>query len=71
MTAGTRNKLIAATVVTAVVVVLALQNTETVETKLLFATVSMPRAMLLFATFLVGVGCGFLLALAQARRKKK
>lgn len=30
-----------------------LQNTESVETKLLFAPVTMPRALLLFVTLLI------------------
>lgn len=71
MKADTRNKLIATGVVVVLVVVLALQNTETVATTLLFATVSMPRAVLLFATFVLGLGCGFLLARARSKRKSK
>ena len=71
MTADTRNKLIVTSVVFVLVVVLALQNMDDVETKLLFATVSMPRALMFFATFLVGIGCGLLLARARSKRKPK
>lgn len=42
------------------VLVVALQNTETVETRLLFATISMPRALLLFFTLLIGVLIGLI-----------
>lgn len=41
-------------------VVIALQNTETVETKMLFASVSMPRAVLLFTTLAVGFILGLI-----------
>jgi uncharacterized integral membrane protein len=42
------------------VVVLILQNTESVNTRLLFVTVSMPRAVLLLTTLLVGFAAGVL-----------
>ena len=37
---------------------LVLQNTESVETRLLFLRVEMPRAVLLFITFLAGAVVG-------------
>lgn len=46
------------------VLIIVLQNTQTVETKLLFFTISMPRAVLLFAATLIG----FVLGLLAARR---
>lgn len=55
-------RIIAAVVLLALVVVLVLQNTEPVETRFLFATVSMPRALLLVLTLLVGFALGLLAA---------
>ncbi len=51
------------------IVVIALQNTETVDTKLLFMTVSMPRAMLLFTTLVIGVLIGLLLSAKRSLTK--
>ena len=50
----------------ALAVVVVLQNTETVETRILFATVAMPRALLLFVTLVAGGGVGYVLG---ARRR--
>ncbi|MFG0318045.1 MAG: LapA family protein [Planctomycetota bacterium JB042] len=41
-----------------ILVVVVLQNTETVATRLLFVTVEMPRAALLGVTLLVGLALG-------------
>ena len=59
-----RAKIIGVAVVTVLVLIILLQNTDTVETKLLFATIKMPRALLLFITLLVG----FLVGLVTAGR---
>lgn len=40
------------------IVVVVLQNTETVETNILFFSMAMPRAALLFGTLAVGFICG-------------
>jgi uncharacterized integral membrane protein len=42
------------------VVIVVLQNTEVVETKILFTTISMPRAALLFGTLVSGFVIGVL-----------
>jgi uncharacterized integral membrane protein len=42
-------------------IVVVLQNTETVETKLLFMTIAMPRALLLLITLASGVVIGLVL----------
>jgi len=55
-----RNIIIALLVVLAIIVIF--QNTQAVETKLLFVTVTMPRALLLMVTFLVGLAVGFILS---------
>jgi len=39
-------------------VIVVLQNTETVDTELLFMTLSMPRALLLFITLATGIVIG-------------
>ncbi len=48
--------------------VIVLQNTEAVETKLLFITVSVPRAALLFGTTVVGYVLGIFTAARFAKR---
>ena len=45
-----------------IVVVVVLQNTQTVETKLLFFTVTMPNAALLFGTLIIGFAIGVITA---------
>jgi len=55
-----RNIIIILLVVLAIIVIF--QNTQAVETKLLFVTVTMPRALLLMVTFLVGLAVGFILS---------
>lgn len=46
------------------------QNTETVTTRFLFATVEMPRALLLILTFAAGVAVGLIVATYTRMRKK-
>lgn len=55
-----RFKLIIAAIIALLAIVVVIQNTQTVETKLLFVTVSMPRALLLLVTLLVGFVLGIL-----------
>jgi uncharacterized integral membrane protein len=55
-------KLLGIACVVLIVVVVILQNTQTVETKLLFLTVKMPNAALLFGTLAVGIAIGVLTA---------
>lgn len=62
---------ILAAVLAILVLVVVLQNTESVETKLLFATVEMPRALLLLVTMLVGVVLGLVAGLRMAGRGSK
>lgn len=47
--------------------VLVLQNTEAVETRILFATIEMPRAILLAITFLLGIIVGLLIPFLRKR----
>ena len=43
-------------------VIVILQNTQAIDTKLLFVTVTMPRALLLLVTFLCGLAMGYVLS---------
>ena len=53
------------------VAIVALQNTEAVETHILFATVTMPRAVLLLTTSLIGFALGILTSLVWMRKHEK
>ena len=64
-----RAKLIAAVVLIGLVLVVILQNTQPVETRFLFVSVTMPRAALLGLTMLIGVAVGILVALSLSGRK--
>ena len=64
-------KLIASLILAGLGIVIVLQNTESVETKLLFITVTMPRAVLLFTTTMVGFALGVLVALILSGKRKK
>ncbi len=64
-------KLTTAFVLAVLAIILVLQNTEPVETKFLFLTVTMPRAALLAITMLIGIAVGILVSLALTGRWKK
>ncbi|MFC4991988.1 lipopolysaccharide assembly protein LapA domain-containing protein [Rubritalea tangerina] len=53
----------------ALVIVVILQNTEQVTTTVLFATIKMPLAFLLFLTFLIGALGGFFLAYLRINKR--
>jgi uncharacterized integral membrane protein len=53
-------KLVAIAGIALIVVIAVLQNTQTVETELLFLTVALPNAALLFGTLIVGFAIGVL-----------
>jgi len=57
-----RWKLAAVAIVAILAIIVVAQNTQAVETKLLFVTVIMPRAILLLITLLVGFVLGVLAA---------
>jgi uncharacterized integral membrane protein len=63
-------KIILITVVALLTLIVVLQNTQAVETKILFLTITMPRAALLFGTFLIGFGLGVLAAGRLVRKAK-
>lgn len=64
-------RLILTLVLALLVVIVVLQNTEAVETRILFATVTMPRAVLLLTTTLIGFALGILTSLVWMRRQNK
>jgi len=61
---GTMNKMkvVVLALIALVVVVVILQNTQAVETHLLFLTLTMPNAALLFGTLVIGFAIGVLTA---------
>ncbi|MFG0307075.1 MAG: LapA family protein [Phycisphaerales bacterium JB040] len=62
-------KLIAAAVAVVLVVIVIFQNTASVETRILFLTVSMPRALLLFVAVAVGFAGGLVAAMSVLKKK--
>ena len=64
-------KIIAIAVVLLLVLIVTLQNTQSVETKLLFAKITMPRAFLLMLAFLFGFVAGLLATLRLESKADK
>lgn len=56
----TKLKIAGIAVLALLVLIVVLQNRQVVDTQLLFVTVTMPNAALLFGTLLVGVAIGML-----------
>ncbi|MFH2219665.1 MAG: lipopolysaccharide assembly protein LapA domain-containing protein [Pseudomonadota bacterium] len=65
-----RAKLVGITVLALFIAIVVLQNTESVETKILFFTLTMPRALLLFLTALTGFIIGLLSSLRLGGKKQ-
>jgi len=63
-----RFKLISTAVLILLGIIIILQNTEQVETRLLFVSITMPRAILLMATTLIGFALGILVSLFFQRK---
>lgn len=61
-------KLILVTVLALAVLIVVMQNTQAVETKILFLSFTMPRALLLVSTTLVGFLLGVLVTFRQTRK---
>lgn len=64
-----RIKQIAAIVLGVVGIIIAIQNTASVETRLLFVTVTMPRAVLLFITLLIGFVSGIFASMVMKKKR--
>lgn len=69
----TRVKLVFSSILAIMVLIIVLQNTEPVETKILFFSITMPRAVFLVGTTLTGFALGVLTSffLTRGRREKK
>jgi uncharacterized integral membrane protein len=66
-----RFKLISIAVLVGLGIIIILQNTQQVETKILFMTITMPRAVLLMATTLIGFALGVLVSFLFQRKERK
>ena len=64
-----RAKMIGILVLALFIGIVVLQNTERVQTHILFLTITMPRAVLLFLTALMGFIIGVLSSLLIGRKK--
>jgi uncharacterized integral membrane protein len=62
-------KTVAIIVLALLALVLVVQNTETIETRLLFFTLRMPRAALLLITLAVGFSLGVIVSLVLSGRR--
>lgn len=62
-------KLYGAVALGVLALIVILQNTASVETKLLFVTISMPRAVLLTTCLGLGFGVGYLVRWTRERRQ--
>ena len=51
--------------------IVVLQNTEQVSTRILFITITMPRAVLLFGTTCIGFTLGILFSFFMRKRKNE
>jgi len=66
-----RFKLISIGVLVVLGIIIILQNTQQVETKILFMAITMPRAILLMVTTLIGFALGVLVSFLFQRKEKK
>lgn len=63
-------KIVGIAILALLVLIIVLQNTESVETKLLFISIWMPRAALLFGVAVIGFIAGLFTAGKFAKQKK-
>jgi uncharacterized integral membrane protein len=61
-------KLIISIVLGLLAIIVIVQNTDTVETHILWITISMPRAILLAVTFALGALSGILFTLRKSKQ---
>jgi len=64
-----RLKLIGALTAVLLSVMVILQNTQPVETRFLFVTITMPNAVLLGLTLLIGIALGILVSLTLSSKR--
>ena len=65
-----RFKMISIAILTILGVIIILQNTEPVETRILFLSIIMPRAILLMGTTLIGFALGILVSFFFQRKEQ-
>jgi uncharacterized integral membrane protein len=63
-------KLIGALTAVLLSVIVILQNTQPVQTKFLLVTITMPNAVLLGITLLIGIAIGILVSLTLSGKRK-
>jgi uncharacterized integral membrane protein len=61
-------KVVALLILILIAVVIVLQNTETVETRVLFFSLRMPRAVLLLVATAIGFALGLVVSLLVAKK---
>lgn len=66
-----KTRLILIAIAALLVVIVVLQNTDSVETNVLFLKLEMPRAALLFGTLVIGFAMGVLTAGRLLRNKNE
>jgi uncharacterized integral membrane protein len=64
-------KIVVISIVALLVLIVVLQNTQTIETRILFASLRMPLAALLFGTLMIGLALGVLTAVGIVRWRGK
>ncbi len=64
-------KIVLVIIILLIALVVSLQNTQAVETRFLFATVTMPRVLLLLLTFTLGLIAGLITASFILRKPAK
>lgn len=62
-------KLIITLALSLLILIVVLQNTEPVVTKILFISITMPRAVLLFGTTMIGFALGVLVSFTMMKRR--
>jgi len=64
-----RIKLIGSLTAVLLIVIIILQNTQPVETRILFISITMPNAILIGLTLLIGVAAGILITLTLSGKR--
>jgi len=65
-----RFKLVSILIISFIVLIIVFQNTEPVVTKILFISITMPRAVLLFGTTMLGFVLGVLVSFLIMKQEK-
>lgn len=71
MTTAKKIRLGSLIIILALVATIIFQNREKVTTQILFASIEMPQAFLLFLTFILGALAGFVLAYFRISKRLK